>query len=40
LIAVSTFWQFNRNLQKIQDKIEKMNAAKEQSEENIEGKES
>jgi uncharacterized membrane protein YesL len=40
LIAVSTFWQFNRNLQKIQEKIEKMNAAKEQSEENVEEKES
>jgi uncharacterized membrane protein YesL len=40
LIAVSTFWQFNRNLQKIQDKFEKMNAAKELAEVNGEEKES
>jgi uncharacterized membrane protein YesL len=34
LIAISTFWQFNRNLQKIQTKFEKMNAEKELTEEN------
>jgi uncharacterized membrane protein YesL len=34
LIDISTFWQFNRNLQKLQTKMEKMNAEKELSEEN------
>lgn len=32
LIAYSTFWQFNRNLTKIQTKFEKQNAEKELSE--------
>jgi uncharacterized membrane protein YesL len=37
LIAYSTFWQFNRNLQKIQTKFEKMNAEKELSEQDTKG---
>jgi uncharacterized membrane protein YesL len=40
LMAVSTFWQFNRNLQKIQNKFEKMNAKKSLLEEDTKGTES
>jgi uncharacterized membrane protein YesL len=39
LIAYSTFWQFNRNLMKIQTKFEKQNAEKELSEQNAKGTE-
>lgn len=39
LIAYSTFWQFNRNLTKIQTKFEKQNAEKELSEQNAKGTE-
>jgi uncharacterized membrane protein YesL len=39
LIAYSTFWQFNRNLQKIQTKFEKLNAEKELSEQDAKGTE-
>lgn len=39
LIAYSSFWQFNRNLTKIQTKFEKKNAEKELSEQNAKGAE-
>ncbi|WP_162463207.1 YesL family protein [Paenibacillus psychroresistens] len=39
LIAYSTFWQFNRNLQKIQTKFEKQNAEKELLEQETKGNE-
>jgi uncharacterized membrane protein YesL len=37
LIAYTTFWQFNRNLQKIQTKFDKQNAEKELSEQEPKG---